>query len=224
MTAKQKMIFRLTSPINQFLFTLTVAIFVYLITGEFYQELRFLLAYDLAILSYLSVLAVQMSKATAEDTFRLSQQQEPKGISTLFAVLLFSGMGLIALSLLLNNSKQWSPLLTNLHMGLSLLAIFLSWTLVHTFFALYYARLYYDELSAEDSSAYRKGLDFPNQELVDYWDFMYYSFTIAMCYQTSDVSIESVAMRRMTLFHSILSFILVAVVIGLVVNIISNLI
>jgi uncharacterized membrane protein len=218
------MIFRLTSPINRFLFTLTVAIFVYLITGEFYQELRFLLAYDLAILSYLSVLAVQMSKATAEDTFRLSQQQEPKGISTLFAVLLFSGMGLIALSLLLNNSKQWSPLLTNLHMGLSLLAIFLSWTLVHTFFALYYARLYYDELSAEDSSAYRKGLDFPNQELVDYWDFMYYSFTIAMCYQTSDVSIESVAMRRMTLFHSILSFILVAVVIGLVVNIISNLI
>jgi uncharacterized membrane protein len=108
--------------------------------------------------------------------------------------------------------------------GLSLLAIFLSWTLVHTFFALYYARLYYDELSAEDSSAYRKGLDFPNQELVDYWDFMYYSFTIAMCYQTSDVSIESVAMRRMTLFHSILSFILVAVVIGLAVNIISNLI
>jgi uncharacterized membrane protein len=224
MTAKPKMIFRLTSPINRFLFTLTVAIFVYLITGEFYQELRFLLAYDLAILSYLSVLAVQMSKATAEDTFRLSQQQEPKGISTLFAVLLFSGMGLIALSLLLNNSKQWSPLLTNLHMGLSLLAIFLSWTLVHTFFALYYARLYYDELSAEDSSAYRKGLDFPNQELVDYWDFMYYSFTIAMCYQTSDISIESVAMRRMTLFHSILSFILVAVVIGLVVNIISNLI
>lgn len=224
MTAKPKMIFRLTSPINRFLFTLTVAIFVYLITGEFYQELRFLLAYDLAILSYLSVLAVQMSKATAEDTFRLSQQQEPKGISTLFAVLLFSGMGLIALSLLLNNSKKWTPLLTNLHMGLSLLAIFLSWTLVHTFFALYYARLYYDELSAEDSSAYRKGLDFPNQELVDYWDFMYYSFTIAMCYQTSDVSVESVAMRRMTLFHSILSFILVAVVIGLVVNIISNLI
>jgi uncharacterized membrane protein len=181
MTAKQKMIFRLTSPINRFLFTLTVAIFVYLITGEFYQELRFLLAYDLAILSYLSVLAVQMSNATAEDTFRLSQQQEPKGISTLFAVLLFSGMGLIALALLLNNSKQWTPLLTNLHMGLSLLAIFLSWTLVHTFFALYYARLYYDELSAEDSSAYRKSLDFPNQELVDYWDFMYYSFTIAMC-------------------------------------------
>ncbi|MFM6407273.1 MAG: DUF1345 domain-containing protein, partial [Microcystis sp.] len=86
-----------------------MAIFVYLITGEFYQELRFLLAYDLAILSYLSVLAVQMSKATAEDTFRLSQQQEPKSISTLFAVLLFSGMGLIALSLLLNNSKQWTP-------------------------------------------------------------------------------------------------------------------
>lgn len=81
MTAKQKTIFRLTSPINRFLFTLTVAIFVYLITGEFYQELRFLLAYDLGILSYLSVLAVQMSKATAEDTFRLSRQQNPRVLS-----------------------------------------------------------------------------------------------------------------------------------------------
>jgi uncharacterized membrane protein len=52
---------------------------------------------------------------------------------------------------------------------------------------------------------------------------MYYSFTIAMCYQTADVSISSAPMRRLTLVHTILSFIFVALVIGLVVNVVSNL-
>ena len=222
--ANKRTIFRLTSPTNRFLVALAVVIFVYLLTRPLYPEFRFLLAYDLSIVVYLTILAFRMSKATAEDTFRLSRQEEPKSIVTLFLVVLFSGMGLIALSLLINNSKKWTPFITNLHLGLSLVAILLSWTLVHTFFAVYYSRLYYDDVPGEEPSVYRKGLDFPNRVLADYWDFLYYSFTIAMCYQTSDVSIESVAMRRVTLFHSILSFILVSVVIGLVVNVISNLV
>lgn len=224
MPPNTKKLFQMTSPINRFLITLVVVIVVYLITGNLYPELRFLLAYDLGILVYLGILAIRMFKATAEDTFHLSRQQEPKNITMLLLVLLFSTMGLIGLGLLLDHSKTWNPFLTNLHLGLSLVAIFLSWILVHTVFAIYYANLYYDEISDDDSLVYQKGLNFPNQELADYWDFMYYSFTIAMCYQTSDVSIESTAMRRMTLFHSILSFMLVAVVIGLVVNVTSNLI
>jgi uncharacterized membrane protein len=51
---------------------------------------------------------------------------------------------------------------------------------------------------------------------------MYYSFTIAMCYQASDVTITSERIRRVTLLHAILSFILVSAMIGFVVNVISN--
>jgi len=67
-------------------------------------------------------------------------------------------------------------------------------------------------------------LEFPGNKLVDYWDFMYYSFTIAMCYQTSDISVSSAPMRRLTLIHSILSFVFVAAIIGLLVNVVSNLV
>jgi uncharacterized membrane protein len=56
----------------------------------------------------------------------------------------------------------------------------------------------------------------------DFWDFMYYSFTIAMCYQTSDVSITSMRIRRVTLLHTIISFLFVSAIIGFVVNVISN--
>ena len=115
----------------------------------------------------------------------------------------------------------------NLHLATGAAAVFVAWLLVHTEFGLYYARLYYDEeegSQANDRSpfAFTKGLQFPDKELVDFWDFMYYSFTIAMCYQTSDVSVESSAMRRVTLLHSILSFAFVLVVLGFTVNAIGN--
>ncbi len=52
---------------------------------------------------------------------------------------------------------------------------------------------------------------------------MYYSFTIFMCFQTSNISITSAPMCRLTLVHSIISFIFVVLVIDLVVNVVSNL-
>jgi uncharacterized membrane protein len=43
-----------------------------------------------------------------------------------------------------------------------------------------------------------------------------------MCYQTSDITITSVRIRRGTLLHAIISFLLVSAIIGFVVNVISN--
>jgi uncharacterized membrane protein len=112
-------------------------------------------------------------------------------------------------------------------MGLSLLAIFQSWMLMHIYYAIHYARLYYDDNREVDqigaqTEPFAKGLEFPHEGLVSYRDFLYYSFTIAICYQTSDVSILSAEMRSVSLVQSILSFIFVAVIFGLVVNVVSN--
>lgn len=52
---------------------------------------------------------------------------------------------------------------------------------------------------------------------------MYYSFTIGMRYSTSDVSVVGVRVRRLTLLHSIYSFFFVAVIIGFVVTVLTNL-
>jgi uncharacterized membrane protein len=124
-----------------------------------------------------------------------------------------------------------SPLEQNLHFAAGTVAVALAWLFVHTEFGLYYARLYYDEVtpdvqSNEDAPTalvpYRKGLEFPEGELVDYWAFMYYSFTIAMCYQTSDVTVTGSWMRRMTLLHAIVSFVFVLVILGYTVNAIGT--
>lgn len=65
---------------------------------------------------------------------------------------------------------------------------------------------------------------FRNLAAWDVWDFIYYAFTIAMCYQTSDVSITSPSMRRLTIGHAIFSFLFVLLLFGMVVNIIANVI
>ena len=43
-----------------------------------------------------------------------------------------------------------------------------------------------------------------------------------MCFQTSDVTVVSRSMRRVTLFHAVLSFLYVTAILGLVINILSN--
>ena len=50
------------------------------------------------------------------------------------------------------------------------------------------------------------------------WGFPYYSFTLGMTAQTSDIAITTTDMRRVTLAHSVLSFFCNAVIVALAVN------
>jgi len=210
----------------KFRLTLSVAIglFVYLfVPVETRFEIRLLLAWDLGVLFLLALIFTMMKKADSKETMHRARLQEPSNMATLAFTVLTCGASMVAVAFMLNDGVNWKTDPANFHLGLCTVAIFTAWLLLHTFFALHYARLYYDELDDGSTESYKKGLEFPGGELVDYWDFMYYSFTIAMCYQTSDVSISNPSMRRLTLVHSIISFIFVALVIGLVVNVVSNL-
>lgn len=70
-----------------------------------------------------------------------------------------------------------------------------------------------------------RSLSFPNNlQRPIYWDFLYFSFTIAVAAQTSDVTINNTSMRKIVLFQSILSFIFNAAIIGLSINIAASLI
>jgi len=85
----------------------------------------------------------------------------------------------------------------------------------------------HDERQAEDGNpaTFQRGLAFPGErDIIDYWDFIYYSFTIAMCFQTSDISITSPFMRRLTIVHAIFSFLFVLLLFGMMVNIIAKVI
>jgi uncharacterized membrane protein len=87
-------------------------------------------------------------------------------------------------------------------------------------YALHYAKRYHAEMDDDSADSCRKGLAFPgNKDVVDYWDFVYYSFTIAMCFQTSDVTIVSPHMRRLTIFHATISYLFNLAILGLLLDV-----
>jgi uncharacterized membrane protein len=220
-------------PRNRLLLSIAVGALVYWLSflPKDYYDIRFILAYVVGVSIELILTFLMMYSSSAETTMRRSRKAEPSNTGVLVITLIFTSASLVAIALMLNNSHSRPAIVTNIHMGLSLIAIFLSWLCVHTYFGLHYARIYYDQVEPEpgklptgegNAAGFVGGLEFPTVGLADYWDFLYYSFTIAMCYQTSDISVTSVLMRRVTLVHSILSFVYVSCILGLVVNLVSN--
>jgi uncharacterized membrane protein len=102
-------------------------------------------------------------------------------------------------------------------MWVSALTVLLSWGVVHTLFALRYAHEYYTPPVG--------GIDFGDGgEDPDYQDFAYFAFTFGMTFQTSDAVIRTRRIRRTALRHALLAYLLGAVILAVVVNVIAGLI
>ena len=187
------------------------------------METRIVLAWNVGVLLQLGLLGTMMWRADPQETRRRAQAQEASHVVILLATVITVGGALVAITYGLTQAAGMSRALLAFHTGQSITGVFLAWLWLHTSYVLYYAKIYYNEISYGAARAFQKGLAFPgDSDLVNYWDFMYYSFTIAMCYATSDVTVTSPAMRRLTIVHAIISFIFVLVILGLLVNILAN--
>jgi uncharacterized membrane protein len=98
---------------------------------------------------------------------------------------------------------------------LAIVTIALSWTMVHTIFALHYAHDYYRPHEPG-------GLKFPDEDKPDYWDFVYFSFVIGMTAQVSDVAITNRTIRRTATAHGVVSFVFNTALLALMVNIAAS--
>ena len=107
-----------------------------------------------------------------------------------------------------------------LHVVFSILTILASWVLVHTTFTLRYAHACYGMGGGQKASL---GLSFPGEDEPDYLDFAYFSFTLGMCSQTSDVAVNSSRLRRLCLVHSLISFVFNVAIVGFSINTMSSL-
>jgi len=102
------------------------------------------------------------------------------------------------------------------HVAFTVATVMGSWFLLGIIFTLHYAHMFYR------APADRPPLLFPDREHdsePDYWDFLYFSFTIAVAAQTSDVAVNSRAMRKVVLVQSVLSFLFNVAILGMSINI-----
>ena len=102
---------------------------------------------------------------------------------------------------------------------LCLTTVSLAWAMTHTAFTFRYAHLYYRE---DDEGV--GGLTLPGEDgPPTYADFAYFAFTIGMCFQVSDVTISSPAIRRAVLGHALLSFVYSTTIVALALNVVFGL-
>ena len=102
--------------------------------------------------------------------------------------------------------------------GVAVLTVLLSWTVINAVYTLRYADQYFRSKSG--------GIEFgtgDDQQHPGYRDFAYVAFTIGMCYQVSDTTLRDPLVRRTALAHAIMSYGFGVVIIAGSVNLISGL-
>ena len=104
------------------------------------------------------------------------------------------------------------------HMMLAAVTLVSSWLLVPTMFTTHYADMFYSAGEEE------RPLQFPNTSRPAFWDFAYFSFTIAAACQTSDVSTTNQAVRKVVIVHTLVSFFFNASILGFAINVTAGLI
>ncbi|MCX7284188.1 MAG: DUF1345 domain-containing protein [Novosphingobium sp.] len=100
----------------------------------------------------------------------------------------------------------------------------LTWLFANTVYALHYAHLYFasDESAGggnqDGGSRDSGGIDMPGTPEPDYLDFAYFSFTLGMTFQTSDVAITGRSIRRIATLHAFAAFVFNIGVIAFTIN------
>jgi uncharacterized membrane protein len=183
-------------------------------------EIRLISAWNSSAACYLALSWLMISGTTASETRRSTQARKQSGTAILAVVVMSCLASLGALGFLMQNLSEASAHTRLLHIGLSLLALALSWCLIHTRFAIHYAHRYYEHARATKNG--EGGLQFPGQRPPDYLDFAYFSFVIGMTSQVSDIAVSTRSMRRLLLIHSVLAFGFNIAVLALSINIVAS--
>jgi uncharacterized membrane protein len=171
---------------------------------------RLIVAWDVFAALYLVLAMITMLRCNTGHIRREAVMQDDGRFLLLLLTALGAFASLAAIVFELGASKG-NPV------GLifAIVTIALSWTTVHTAFALHYAHDFYRHKKPG-------GLQFPSGDgttEADYWDFVYFSFVIGMTAQVSDVGITDKIIRRTATVHGIISFVFNTALIALMVNI-----
>ncbi|WLI91104.1 DUF1345 domain-containing protein [Massilia sp. R2A-15] len=180
---------------------------------------RLLGGWNVTIWSYLVLMGWLMPRASHARVRRMAEQEDnsAKVVLAIISILAVASIAAIVLELTGVHDLPFSRRVG--HYIFTGATVFGSWCMVAVIFTFHYAHLFYRADPA------RRPLRFADDEQApDYWDFLYFSFTIAVAAQTSDVSIMSRSARKTVLTQSFLSFVFNTAILGLSINIAAGIV
>ena len=180
---------------------------------------RVLVSWDAAVWTYLTLMWIEMARADHVRVREIAQREDENATVVLTIICFATVASIAAIVLELASSKGGSGSAAGLsHYVVTAVTLIGAWFLIPTIFTLHYARLFFATDKQETA------LKFPDHKLdPNYWDFLYFSFTIAVASQTSDVVLRSREVRRVALAQSVLSFYFNVAVLGLCINMAAGL-
>jgi uncharacterized membrane protein len=180
---------------------------------------RALIGWNAGVWVYLFAMLWLMTHADHRKVREIAGRQDESAGLVLFTMVVGAMLSLYAIVSELTRMDHVPADQIALRYAFTALTVIGSWLLVGVLFCFHYAHLYYR------APRERAPLRFPEEDPAsdgidpDYWDFLYFSFTIAVAVQTSDVAVTSRTMRKLVLGHSVLAFFFNLLILGLSINI-----
>ena len=184
--------------------------------------LRAVAAYDAGALVLIITMWTLAMHSDSDHTEHRAALEDPGRNVVLGVVLLSVAIGLASAVIILGKG----PHVANPHDKIAayvigIVAVVSGWFVIHTLFAFRYAHMFY--FDSDDDDEADRGLKFPGTADPSDYDFAYFSFIIGMTFQVSDVEVIESPVRRVVLFHSLISFGYNTAIVALVINILSGL-
>jgi uncharacterized membrane protein len=167
-----------------------------------------------AALAYSLRVWLRLGGYDAAQTEEHASREDPERGVTDVLILMLSIASLFSVGFVLVQASMAHGAQEAVLAGLAVVSVALSWILLHTLYALRYARLYY---------AHGAGISFNQDEPPRYSDFAYLAFTLGMTYQVSDTNISRSDIRSAALGHALLSFLFGSFVLATTINLIAGL-
>jgi uncharacterized membrane protein len=173
-----------------------------------------LVGFDAASLVFLLSISPLLGRGEAE------QIREQAARNDANRAVLLGVTAVVLLVILVAVAKELQGKNDVVAIALCVATLVLAWLFANTVYAVHYAHMYYGDENGRPGDD--KGLDFPHCDQPDYWDFLYFSFTLGMTFQTSDVEITSRRVRRIVLGHTMAAFIFNLGVLAFTINVLGS--
>jgi uncharacterized membrane protein len=179
---------------------------------------RVLVSWNCGVALFLVLIYLWMTSLTAEQIRSRYVEEDSSAHFILVIVTLAALLSLIAIVEPLATIRHVAGAERIAHFALAIVTVIDSWLLVPTIFTTYYADMFY---SADQQN---RPLRFPETDMPVFWDFAYFSFTIAAACQTADVLTTRGSIRKVVVAHELISFLFNASILGFAINVTAGLI
>ena len=171
-------------------------------------------AFDVAAAVFLLACAPLFGRE-AEDMRQAARENDANRVILLALTVVLSMVILVTVAGELIGPHHPSPI----EKLLIVATLVLAWTFANFVYALHYAHMFY---TSDEGGKDMAGLNFPGDlKEPDYSDFGYFSFTLGVALQTSDVAITSPTIRRVVIGQCIAAFVYNLVVLALAVSVLA---